>query len=128
VEFKDFAFGGILMAQQINVVIWVESGFGGHVREIRQLRPMTTSQNEMFKLSAIAIFNFAQNDAAIFGGLQMDFGNFWKLFTESISILIERRADFMKINLLIEMDVFGGPFGVLRIPRIVESGCIAIPC
>src|SRR5207253_11076484 len=45
----------------------------------------------------------------------------------SVRVVLRRRADLVKINLLVELQVFLGSFAGRRVARVVEAGAVAGP-
>jgi hypothetical protein len=61
------------------------------------------------------------------GGAKLDFRNARKLLANHIGVLPRIGAEFVKINLLVEVGVFGRTLSPLRIPRVIEAGTVSFP-
>src|ERR1700686_5907420 len=57
----------------------------------------------------------------------MDFGNARKIFADHVFVLLRFGAQFVKVDLLKEVSVFGGPLVALGIARVIKAGALSIP-
>ena len=81
----------------------------------------------MCEIPAIAICYRRENVSPIARSLEHDLRDPWKVFADRVSVLCVSGFEFVKINLLIEIQI---SFGSLTLPgkaRIINSAAVRVP-
>ena len=81
----------------------------------------------MRKVPAIAVRDGRQNVFAVARGFESDLCNSWKVFADRIGVLRVGRSNFVKVNLLIKIQISVGPLAFARKARVINARSISIP-
>src|SRR6266478_4387447 len=81
----------------------------------------------MRKIATIAIRNGRENVSAVVRGFQNDLCDPRKIFSDGVRILRVRRSEFVKIDLLIKVQVSFGPLTCSGKTRVIDSGAVGVP-
>src|ERR1700676_3598644 len=81
----------------------------------------------MQEFTAIAIGNAREDIFAIVRGAQEDLSDARKLLADGVFVLGRGRAQAVKVNLLIEIQIGRGTLALTRVARVPEPSGIAIP-
>ena len=82
----------------------------------------------MRKIAAIAIRDRGKNVSAVARTFQNDLGDSRKVFSDGVRILGVGRAEFVKINLLIKVQVRFGPLTFSGKPSVIDPSAVGVPC
>src|SRR4029077_12972196 len=82
----------------------------------------------MRKIAAIAIRNGRENVSAVARTFQNDLCNSRKVFSDGVRILGVGRAELVKIDLLIKVQVGFGPLTFSGKPCVIDPGAVGLPC
>src|SRR5882724_8688016 len=82
----------------------------------------------MRKIAAIAIRDGGKNVSAVARTFQNDLGDSRKVFSDRVRILGVGRAELVKINLLIKVQVRLGPLTFSGKPCVINPGAVGVPC
>ena len=80
----------------------------------------------MRKVPAIAVRDGRQNVFAVGRGFESDLCNSWKVFADRIGVLRVGRSDFVKVNLLIKIQISIGPLAFPRKTGVINARSISI--
>src|ERR1700733_4119792 len=95
---------------------------------MRELRPLAGGAHQIVsELAAIAIGNRNQQPAAVVAGVQQNLGDARKILSDDVGVFFGVGAESVKVDLLVEVGVFGRTFVSLRITRVVEAGAVGLP-
>src|SRR5258708_12694975 len=81
----------------------------------------------MQEFTAIAIGNAREDIFAIVRGAQEDLSDARKLLADGVFVLRRGRAQAVKVNLLVEIQIGRGTLALARIAGVPETGGVAIP-
>src|SRR5260221_988567 len=81
----------------------------------------------MSKVAAVSVGHRGQNPLTILGGVQLDFGDPRKVFSDLELVLRHRGAKPMKPNLLEKIEVLFGAFSLVRVAGIKNACAVGIP-
>src|SRR5882762_8970290 len=81
----------------------------------------------MSELTTVSVRHTRQQIAAVFRRAEFYFGNAREVLSDDIGVVTRRAAEFVKVNLLIEIHVFPGTFVVLRIAGVVKAARVFVP-
>ena len=81
----------------------------------------------MREITAIAVRDGSENVFSIVGRFELDLGDARKVFADGIGVLGIGRSDFMKINLLIKIQVRVWSFAFAGKSRVINSRSIGVP-
>ena len=81
----------------------------------------------MSKIPAIAVCHRRENVSAVARSLEHNFCDSRKVLADRISVVGVSRAEFMKINLLIEIQISFGPLTLPGKTRIINSTAVRVP-
>src|SRR5438045_8095801 len=81
----------------------------------------------MREITAITVRNGSENVFSIMGRFEFDLSDAGKVLADRIGVLGIGRPDFMKINLLIKIQVRIWSFTFARKPRVINSGPVGVP-
>ena len=125
---ENFAARRIRARKQIERVIASDPRLLDLIAELRQLLPGSIRPEQVMRdIAAIAILDLGDDCFPVARSLQRDLGDPRKVFAGRISVARIRRPEFMKINLLIEIQIAIGPLALSRITRVVNSRAIRVP-
>src|SRR5881394_2275600 len=82
----------------------------------------------MRKITSIAIRDGRENISAVAGAFQNDLCDPRKIFPDRVGILGVGRAQLMKIDMLIKVQVSFGPLTCSGKTRVIDSGAVGVPC
>src|SRR2546422_3092806 len=81
----------------------------------------------MSKIPAIAVCHRREDVSAVARSLEHDFCDPRKVLADRISVVGVSRAEFVKINLLIEIQIGFGPLTLPGKTRIINSTAVRVP-
>src|SRR5437667_12610338 len=81
----------------------------------------------MSEMPAIAVCHLRENVSAVARSLEHNFCDSRKVLADRISVVGVSRAEFMKINLLIEIQISFGPLTLPGKTRIINSTAVRVP-
>src|SRR5260370_21627086 len=81
----------------------------------------------MSKIAAIAVCHRRENVSAVARSLERDFRDSRKVFADRVSVVGIRGTEFVKINLLIEIQIRFGSLTLPRETRVINSGAVLVP-
>ena len=81
----------------------------------------------MRKIAAIAVRDGSENVFSIVGRFELDLGDAGKIFADGIDVLGIGRPDFMKVNLLIKIQVRIWSSAFAGKSRVINSRSIGVP-
>src|SRR6202049_3995835 len=118
----------VLNALCVQVPVVAERDLLDAVVEARDLgpRPIRRSQR-IGDIAAVAVANLGEQEAAVAAALQRDFGDSWQVLAEDVAIAAHRRSELVKIDLLVEVTVFGGALVSLRVARVIKAAAVGGP-
>src|SRR6185436_7548712 len=76
---------------------------------------------------AITVRYSRENIFAIVGGREADLRDSWKVFADRIGVIGVGRAEFMKVNLLIKIEIGIRPLAFPGKPCVKNTGAIPVP-
>ena len=82
----------------------------------------------MRKIAAIAICDGRENVSAVARAFQNDLCDPRKVFSDGVRILRVRRAELVKIDLLIKVQVSFGPLTFSGKTCVINPGTVGLPC
>ena len=86
---------------------------------MRELLPLAGSVAQVVgKIAAVTIRHGCQKPLAIFPGIEPDFRDAGKILADNIFVLGRRRAEFVKPNLLVEIEVHLRPLALVRVTGV----------
>ena len=92
------------------------------IAELVDLLPdAVVAANEVLDFAAIAVAHRRQDRVAVRRGIQCDFCDSRKVLPELVPILGHRRSEFVKVNLLIEIEVLLWTLAFTRITRVEKA-------
>ena len=81
----------------------------------------------MGEIAAIAIRYCGEDESAVARSFERDLCDSRKVFANRITVLGVSRAEFMKINLLIKIQIRFGPLALPWETRAIDSAAVGIP-
>ena len=81
----------------------------------------------MREIAAIAVGHGGENVFSIARSFELDLGDAGKVFADGIGVLGIGRPDFMKINLLIKIQVRIWSLALTGKSRVINSGSVRVP-
>ena len=81
----------------------------------------------MREIPAIAVRYRRENVFAVTGSCERDLGDSWEVFPDRIGVLCVGRAELMKINLLIKIQISIRPLAFAGKARVINAGPIRVP-
>src|SRR5208337_1904504 len=78
-------------------------------------------------LAAISVGHRGKQPASVVAAAQQNLGDAGELFANDVGVLFRVSAKLVKVNLLVKVGVFGGPFISLWKARVVEAGIVGFP-
>src|SRR4030095_10440399 len=82
----------------------------------------------MCKIAAIAIRNGRENVSAVARAFQNDLCDPRKVFSDGVRIVRIRRAELVKIHLLIKVQATSGLLTCSGKAYVIDSGAVGVPC
>src|SRR2546423_2585551 len=118
----------ILHALCVQVPVVAERDLLDAVVEARDLGPRAIRGSQVIgDISAVAVANLGEKEPAVAAALQRDFGDSRQVLAEDVAIAAHRRSELVKIDLLVEVTVFGGALVSLRGAGVVKTGAVGSP-
>src|SRR5713101_1588325 len=103
---KDFSARGVFPGEQVEGVVAAKLHALDAVIEARELLPFAGSVPQiMGKVAAIAVGHGGQGPLAVVAGFQFDFSDAREVLADFIFVVSGRRAESMKPDLLVEVDI-----------------------
>src|SRR6266851_1564614 len=119
---------GVLHALGVQVPVVAERDLLDAVVEARDLGPRAIRGSQVIRdLSAVAVANLGEKEPAVAAALQRDFGDSRQVLAEDVAIAAHRRAELVKIDLLVKVAVFGRALVSLRVPRVIKAAAVGCP-
>src|ERR1700730_19119152 len=124
----DASERGILTALGVQVPVVAERDLLDAVVEARNLGPRAIRGSQVIgDIAAVAVANLGEKEPPVAAALQRDFGDSRQVLAEDVAIATHRRTDLVKIDLLIEVAVFGGALVSLRVARVIKTATVGSP-
>src|SRR3977135_2464011 len=77
--------------------------------------------------SSVAVAHLGKQEPAVAAAVQRDFGDTRQFLAEDVAIAARRRAEHVKIDLLVEMAIFGWALVSLRGARGIKPAAVGGP-
>ena len=117
-----------LARQQIQCAVAPELDVLHPVLEARQLRPRARRAAQIMReVPAVAIGHAGEDGLAVFARVQFDLRDAREVLPGFIPVLVRRRAELVKINLLEKVQVRRRPFARVRIARVINAAPVRVP-
>src|ERR1700740_2647400 len=81
----------------------------------------------MLELASIAIRDRSYQPTPIIAGAKLDFRDTREFFPDDVDVLRRGRTELVKVDLLVEIGVFGWMLLALWIARVIEAGTVRFP-
>ena len=118
----------ILHALCVQVPVVAERDLLDAVVEARDLGPRAIRGSQVIgNISAVAVANLGEKEPTVAAALQRDFGDSRQVLAEDVAIAAHRRSELVKIDLLVEVTVFGGALVSLRVARVIKAAAVGGP-
>ena len=125
---QNLAARRVFAREQVERRIHAEFDGDDSVFKVGELGPLAVGVHQIVReLAAIAIGDGSEQPAAVVTGVELNLGDAREIFADDVGVLFRIRAELVKINLLVEVGVFGRALVALRITRVVETGTVGLP-
>src|SRR5580658_6310718 len=95
---------------------------------MRDLRPVAGRIHYVVReLTAISVRDSGYQPAAVVTGMKLNFRDARKILADNVFVPLGIGAEFVKINLLVEVGVLRRTLITLRVARVIKPGAIGLP-
>ncbi len=116
------------VGKKIKRLVAAEDGCLTLIAELRDLFPLAVRAEQVkSEIAAVTIGHGRDHIFAVVRSFENDLGDARKIFADRVCVFAVGRSEFMKINLLIKIQVSVWPLAFARKARVINAGAIRIP-